>query len=181
MLILFIAGIVSLVAFILGMFDVSIVLPAALKNRNRFSVALYYLPLPVLFIVLLGLMPMPPDSSESLTPTKAMAAPSYDEARNLVAGAIGPNQLGVDGSDLEVRANPKGEGLLVYVPETDYDGVERHLIWVVLKGNAYCVNGAGKNITPGLMWSRDADLDTWKTTGLNQLMPAPELISIIYN
>lgn len=71
------------------------------------------------------------------------------------------------GTDAEARRNPDGEGVLVYVPRTRFWGVERKLVWLVIDGQAFPLNGASATVTPSLPWPREAPEGVWKKTGLD--------------
>jgi hypothetical protein len=77
------------------------------------------------------------------------------------------------------KPNTKGEGLFVYVPRTDYSGVKRNLLWLVLDGKAFALNGPSKTATPSLPWPRETDDATWKRTGLNKYS-ATDAINIVW-
>ncbi len=100
-------------------------------------------------------------------------------ARGIVIQSIAPNQLKVGGREFLTMNNPKGDGVFVYDPRTNFDGVERKLIWIVLIDKAYPLNGASKKITPSLIWPRDADPEIWEKTGLSPYS-ATEAIQIIF-
>lgn len=100
-------------------------------------------------------------------------------AVSVVARALGSNTLGVRSSDLALKVNPKGAGTFVYVAQTRFGDVERNLLWLVLDGRAYALNGPSKLLTPNLPWPRDAEGSVWKTTGLNQYS-ATEAIAIVF-
>lgn len=101
-------------------------------------------------------------------------------ARGIVIQAIEPNNLRVGGAEFKTLDNPKGQGVFVYDPRTNFNGVKRNLIWLVIDDQAYPLNGASKNITPSLKWPREADSSTWKKTGLDQYI-ATEAIEIVFS
>ena len=104
---------------------------------------------------------------------------SQSEAVASISTVLGANNLGIDPSDLRKKANPKGDGVFVYVPQTRFSGVERYVLWMVIDGRAYPLNGATKDITPTLQWPRDAPDDRWKRTGLSPFS-ATEAIEIVF-
>lgn len=87
--------------------------------------------------------------------------------------------LNIKSEDLEAIDNPKGEGVFVYVPKTDFYGVERFFLWLYIENNAYAINGATKDLTPDLSFPRDAKSETWDKTGLNKYS-ATEAIDIVF-
>jgi hypothetical protein len=101
-------------------------------------------------------------------------------ARGIVIQALVlPNDLGVAGGEFRTKQNPKGSGVFVYDPRTVFRGVQRNLIWLVLKDEAFPLNGPSKNLTPKLKWPREVDQATWKLTGLDPYM-ATEAIKIVF-
>jgi len=85
----------------------------------------------------------------------------------LIASQLEGNSLGVRASDLKVMKNPKGEGQLVYVERTLYDEGPRYLVWLVLDGSAYTINGQTHNLTPELPFPSAAGPERWARTGLD--------------
>jgi hypothetical protein len=120
-----------------------------------------------------------------VTPVGAtQSKPAPPDAEKAALSAVGKaldasNKLGVTASDLRTKANKKGEGLFVYVPRTDYSGVKRYLLWLVLDGTAYALNGPSKTATPSLPWPRETDDKTWNRTGLNKYI-ATDAISLVW-
>ena len=102
-----------------------------------------------------------------------------DEAIKTVAASLDRNELGIQARDLRGKENPKGEGRFVYVRKTRFSGVERYIVWLVIDGKAYPLNGATKDVTPALSWPRDAPEQVWNKTGLNQYS-ATEAIEIVF-
>jgi len=88
--------------------------------------------------------------------------------------------LNINSDDLQAIKNPRGEGVFVYIPETDFYGVERFFLWIVINNNAYAINGATKDLTPTLSFPRDADEVVWEKTGLNKYS-ASEAIEIVFS
>ena len=97
----------------------------------------------------------------------------------VVSRSLDSNMFGVTNSDLKTASNPKGDGTFVYVEQTRFSGVERFIIWLVLDGVAYPLNGATKDITPGLPWPADADPAVWAPTSLSTV-DAREALSIVF-
>jgi hypothetical protein len=85
----------------------------------------------------------------------------------LIAAHLDGNDLGVRPSELKVMANPRGEGQLVYVERTGFDAGRRYLVWLVLDGTAYTINGQTHNLTPDLPFPSDAAEERWAATGLD--------------
>lgn len=100
-------------------------------------------------------------------------------AADVVALELGSNELSVRQTDLAEMANPNGDGIFVYVANTSFSGVERYLVWMVLDGQVYALNGATKDVTPNLDWPRDAPTGTWERTGLDKFS-ATEAVSIVF-
>lgn len=113
---------------------------------------------------------------------KQVSAPGIQEkaAIGTVAASIGPNKLGIERNDLRAKPNPMGDGMFVWVIKTRFNGVQRLLIWVVLEGTAYPLNGSTKSITPGLPWPREANPTIWKRTGLNPFA-AEEALRFVFD
>ena len=101
------------------------------------------------------------------------------QALNVVSAALGYNTLNIKASDLWAIDNSKGEGVFIYVPKTRFRDVERYIIWMVIDGKAYALNGPTKKVTPNLPWPRDAPKNTWKRTGLDMYM-ATEAIGLVF-
>jgi hypothetical protein len=97
-------------------------------------------------------------------------------ARDLSANTTG---ISINTSDLETKPNPKGNGTFVYHPDTEFSGVERYLIWLVIEDAAYPLNGASKDITPNLQWPREVDDETWNETGLDKFQ-ATDAIELVF-
>jgi len=85
-------------------------------------------------------------------------------ARGIVIQAVEPNKLKVGGAEFKTIDNPKGDGVLVYDPRTEFYGVKRYLIWMVINDEAYPLNGPSKMVTPSLSWPRDMDNRTYIIT-----------------
>ena len=63
--------------------------------------------------------------------------------------------------------NTVGDGVFIYEPETRFFGVERYFVWVVLDNHIILINGATKNMTPNLPYSREVPSELWNRTNLN--------------
>lgn len=108
------------------------------------------------------------------------SVPEYlQEAINVVANELDTNVLNIRIEDLLSKENPKGEGVFVYVEQTRFSGVERYIIWLVLDGTAYALNGATKDVVPSFLWPREAPEDTWSRTNLD-MYQATEAIEIVF-
>lgn len=102
-----------------------------------------------------------------------------DPAVEVVAASLGTNKRGIEASVLRSLPNPKGEGTFVYVPKADNDG-SRNVIWLVIDGQAYPLNGATKGtVTPMLPWPREAAPGVWQRTGLDPYWAA-EAVEIVF-
>lgn len=112
-------------------------------------------------------------------PYQYVSSKTNHVARGIVIQSVELNKLHVGGREFETMANPKGDGVFVYDPRTRFSGVERYLIWMVIKDQAYPLNGPSKMVTPSLKWPRDADPEVWQSTGLGS-SPAIEAIFIIF-
>lgn len=113
-------------------------------------------------------------------PTDTPAPPDeLSEAIETVAIYLGPNELGIEKDDLVSIANPKGDGTFVYVKQTRFSGVERFIIWLVLDGTAYALNGATESVIPPLDQTRFAGPTVWAPTGLGQFQTT-EAFEIIF-
>ena len=79
-------------------------------------------------------------------------------ARAEVILNIGPNKLNVGGSRFRVKRNPTSlGGAFVYDPATEFQGVERYLVWWVPDDDpsilrAYPLNAPSQLVTPELMF-----------------------------
>lgn len=105
---------------------------------------------------------------------------SLSPEAEVVGSALEPGNLDIAASDLESMDNPKGDGTLVFIRETQFSGVERNFIWLVLDGNAHPLNGASKDVSPSLEWPRDVPETEWAKTGLDPYM-ATEAIEIVFS
>ena len=116
---------------------------------------------------------------EEPKPVVESAPNNRHQALNVVSATLGYNTLNVKASDLQAIDNSKGEGVFIYVPKTRFGGAERYIIWMVIDGKAYALNGPTKKVTPNLPWPRDAPKNTWKKTGLDMYM-ATEAIGLVF-
>lgn len=125
--------------------------------------------------------------------------PSNDSVEEDPTVTVDPNQktfeeavdqikaeLQFNGTEIELnpdnflyKENPVGGGLLIYEPETRFFGVERYFIWIYLDGTLYVPNGATKDVTPNVLWPRDADAETWARTNLDPFQ-ATALIEYLF-
>lgn len=105
----------------------------------------------------------------------------YLEATEIVAHALGHNKLGVTPDQLQVKPNPKGKGEIVYVERTRYFGVERLVLWMVIDGRAFPMNGATKNITPDLDWPREAEPGLWEQTNLDPYQTDKDILQALFS
>ncbi len=100
-------------------------------------------------------------------------------ARGIVIQSLVPNKLGVGGAEFKTKPNLKGDGVFVYDPRTQFNGVKRYLIWVVIEDVAYPLNGPSKTLTPNLKWPREAEPRVWEKTRLDPYM-ASESINFVF-
>lgn len=136
-----------------------------------------------LAIVVIGVLPHTEKAaSTSVGPVIVAAAkpPVDEDAVALVAHAIEPNKLKVTRKDLLTKKNPKGEGVFVYVAQTQFYGVEREIVWLVIRSKAFALNSPSKLVTPSLPWPREGDERIWRKTGLNMFIGASEAINILF-
>jgi hypothetical protein len=113
-------------------------------------------------------------------PLAAEAQRRDENAVAIVAAALGTNKLGIKAADLRTLTNPKGEGTFVYSPQTRFNGVERYILWLVIDGRAFPLNGATKGtVTPTLPWPREAPKTLWSRTGLDPFA-AQEALHIVF-
>ena len=103
----------------------------------------------------------------AITFTTCDANDDAKESPRIVSTSLGSNDLGVTDSDLKTATNTQGDGTFVYVEQTSFFGVERFVIWLVVDGVAYPLNGATKGVTPELPFPLDADPVVWERTGLS--------------
>jgi hypothetical protein len=72
--------------------------------------------------------------------------------------------LPITAGNLRMKANPAGEGTIVYSPH--YFGPDRRLAWIVINEQAYALTRASEEVTPSLLTPRAAPALLWKKTGL---------------
>jgi len=112
----------------------------------------------------------------------ADSASKSGAAIGVVAPSLG-GKFGITSADLREKRNPKGGGTFVYAPQTSFwafgRSLERQILWLVLDGYAYPLNGTTKNVTPELKWPREADETTWEKSGLNPYSPS-EALEIVF-
>ena len=101
------------------------------------------------------------------------------------AELIGQHMTGVNpwrlsAADLVVVDNPNGAGEIVYIRQVQERlGQPVNLLWVVVAGRGYAVNGPSKNMTPELQWPREAPDRVWETTGLDKYS-ATDTIRLVF-
>lgn len=101
---------------------------------------------------------------------KAASSSTKQSPIDIVSASLGDNELQIRAADLRSVPNPKGQGVFVYVPKTRFRGDERYILWMVIDGKAYAMNGATRNVTPHLLWPREAPADTWRKTALDKFV-----------
>lgn len=84
-----------------------------------------------------------------------------------IGAKLGGNRFKVTEEDLRITPNPRGAGLFVYVPKTDYFGVERKFIWFANAGEIAKLNGATHSLSPSLPWPREAAFELWNESNLS--------------
>lgn len=121
-----------------------------------------------------------PDNKTSPNTQRSSPQPETHNAIAVVSPELtGLPDLNIEKDDLSFMENPIGEGTFVYVPQTDFYGVERLFLWMVIDNEAYAINGATKDLTPNLGFPRDANEEIWKKTGLNKY-DASEAVGIVF-
>lgn len=97
-----------------------------------------------------------------------------------VSNHLHGNKLGIKQGDLRSISNPRGQGTFVFCPTKDFHGTERLILWLVLNGQPFPLNGATKgSVTPNLPWSREVPKEQWSTTGLDPYSPK-EALKIVF-
>jgi hypothetical protein len=97
----------------------------------------------------------------------------------LIAAHLEGNSLGVRPAELKVMKNPRGEGELVFVERTLFEEGPRYLVWLVLDGTAYTINGQTHNLTPDLPFPSAAGAERWAQTGLDPNR-ATETLALVF-
>lgn len=102
-------------------------------------------------------------NSDNLIQTREVQ--TYENSKKFVISKIQPNKFDVRGKEFLVKPNSAGDGCFIYDPRTNFNGVERNLIWWAPSENkAYPLNSPSKMITPGLNWAREDGIDSPMTT-----------------
>ena len=100
-----------------------------------------------------------------------------DDARTIAIRTVGqaltsnPTRIAILASDLRADPNPYGKGMLVYHPQTNFNGTGHLFVWLVLDGVAHPLNGGSKDVTPSLNWPREMPEAAWRPTGLDPASP----------
>ena len=108
--------------------------------------------------------------------------PRNDDGRAaiaLVGAAVGDNVLQVSAADLLSAPNSKGAGTIVYVAQDRFGGVKRDLVWMVIEGRAFALNGPSKETTPGLPWPGEAAESLWAKTGIDPFSGAQDAVEMV--
>lgn len=87
-------------------------------------------------------------------------------------------------SPVQSIANPKGDGFIVWLPQTRWldQGVERHFCWLVLSTDeVFPANGATKTLSTSLGWYRDAPPSVHDRAGWERLTPASAWLGIAFD
>jgi hypothetical protein len=109
-----------------------------------------------------------------------IVVPADKDAITLVSAAMVPTELKLEANSLRAKKNPLGEGTFVYAPQTTYNGVERHVIWLVHNNTAYALTGAAKLATPKLDTATTATEAEWAKTGINKLNAEQDAVKIVF-
>jgi len=120
-------------------------------------------------------------STEVVTVTNTPVPEHFIKEIGIVANDLGSNILDIREENLLGIENPKGEGVLVYVEQTRFSGVERYIMWLVLDETAYPLNGTTKDVTPSFPWPREAPENIWSRTNLNKYSAATDVIEILFD
>ena len=99
---------------------------------------------------------------------------------DLVGAMLTPNPMGYTVKDLVARKNPNGEGTFVYAPRVMGAPPERRVVWLVLDGRVYAVNGAASVLTPSFATPAIVDDTLWARTGFNRLNAEQEAVRIVF-
>jgi hypothetical protein len=102
------------------------------------------------------------------------------DAIELVARDMTTNELQIKVNDLVAKKNPTGDGTFVYVPKTNFDGVERRVIWLVNGNRAYALTGAAKLVTPNIITPAEVGDEVWAKTGINRLHCEDDAAKIVF-
>ena len=57
-------------------------------------------------------------------------------------------------------------------------GRERNLLWLVLDGKGFALNGPSKTAAPSLPWPRETDDATWKRTGSTNTLATDAIVLV---
>lgn len=114
-----------------------------------------------------------------------LSRPSLSESQQDAVDAVTAafdldNKLGVRLDDLRVKDNPNGEGSIVYVERTNFFGLERYVVWMVVDSSAFALNSPSQMVTPSLPWPREAKDGVWEKTGIDKFSGASEVIKMIF-
>lgn len=155
-------------------------MPVDFKLSRKIKILLYAtIAILGLMVIAARLTPLPkglPDSIRAASPPNSEILDPKESAVSIVEKSLGANKLGVVGADLDEMRNPNGEGVFVYATKTKYGYVERQILWIVIDGEAYPLNGTTKGmITPQLKWPREANAAVWRRTGLDAFNPGPAI------
>ena len=75
---------------------------------------------------------------------RGLSSAQEKAAIRVVSDRLGSNHYGIEADDLRSMKNPKGKGSFVYVEKTHFHGFQRNIIWMVIDGKAYPLNGSTK-------------------------------------
>ena len=179
-----------LMLFFLVVFLVSTIVAISLikdrdKSPNRKRAIRFFGFVSIVSVVGMAVLSSPPDKSIDETtrgerkPDPTPISSTKQSPIGLILASLGDNKLQIRAADLRSVPNPKGQGVFVYVPKTRFRGDERYILWMVIDGKAYAMNGATKNVTPNLVWPREAPADTWRKTALDKYT-VTEAMNIVF-
>lgn len=107
------------------------------------------------------------------------AAPQQTVPIELVSQNLRKSGLRITAENLRMKANPAGEGIIVYSPH--HFGPNRRLAWIVIDGRAYSLTHTSEELTPTLQASRAVPASVWKKTGLARDKPISQVEKSIWD
>jgi hypothetical protein len=116
------------------------------------------------------------------TPTREINA-LENEYVQLILKEIEENnqtEIEIDPSLVRISENPIGDGDFVYIDETNFFGVERYFIWIIIDKEIVNRNGATENISPSFPYASEIEEEVWTKTGLDKSQ-ATDVINYLFN